>query len=169
MSIGKIAVIVGAVAGLVTAITPGIIAFIDNTDDRALAAIESAYPVLVNEVDHQRENLARQREMNMLFYQEIREIRHRMDGVVDKISFLGKPLGSEMKEVLDPETSSMPMVPPLLLIPATSDEGSKADEDDEVILPIPVRVDLDGLIQQQQQISGRDKLPAFDDLAREKK
>lgn len=60
--------------------TPGLwSAFLDDTDEKALAAIEKAYPVLEKEVEHLNRDLADQRAINQQLYGTVQALDQRID------------------------------------------------------------------------------------------
>lgn len=143
--------------GLVS--TPGIMEkFFDDTDDRALSAIETAYPVLANEVDHQGKDLEQQIHTNRLLYDEIRSLRSRIDSMMATgMPFLGaggdlSAMGPGVMPVADEEgmseleSESAPEIPPVQKRPR----------------PKKAKKSLDDMMQQKAPARG--KLPDLEDI-----
>jgi len=162
---------------------PGFWGLFDDTDDKALNAIEMAYPVLANEVEHIKKQADRQREADQKLYDEIRALRQRIDMMMmGAVGFSG----DFALEGAPSAPPSVALTPPPVLFPTALDGDADGDGDED---EVPVSEDLpavgtpsslksvtsisttskepktlDGLIQQQKVIPRRKPLPLLKDL-----
>jgi len=158
--------------------TPGIWQqFFDDTDEQALAAIEKAYPLLAKDAADNTEARKRQNDINQKILIEIERLKVLVVigrsrpfadmpvsdlGLDDQLMGLG---GGEGAFLMDPED----------LFPAAADGDSDSDEEgaeeacEGAVEPPPPpdpekKGSLDDLIQRQQQIPVRRKLPDLGEL-----
>jgi len=147
--------------------TPGIWErFFDDTDDKALAAIENAYPLLAKEVEQHSKAVEKQQEINQKLLVEITKLKtvvemsHEMKFVSDIGPVIGAGGGGSGGEFgigsLSPLDSCERQVEKA--VDPTNDEVQDENE----------KGSLGDLIQQQKQVPVRDNLPNLRDLLGDK-
>jgi|GEM_PF-5041099 len=187
--------------------TPGLWErFIDDTDEKALTAIESAYPLLAKDAEDNTEARKRQAEINQKMLIELTRLQTKLDmiGGGSTAYALDGSIEDEALDVMEAmrgfggggssgvgvDGSSAGLLPPEELFPAAADgdadtdgEGAMepvgaSDGEGSVATKPPVahalpregkKKSLDDLIQQQQEVPVRDRLPDLGELLGGKK
>lgn len=160
--------------------TPGIWQqFFDDTSDKALAAIEAAYPALKKDLDETKEQEKKQAEINLKLLSEVQALKMAlsMAHVIPTDSESDMPAKSA--EAVGGNDAAEALLPPSeLFSPTRASEcegggGAVAEAPAASEAPLeaamePTSMSLEDLIQNQQQAPDRAKLPSLDDLMGEK-